>query len=231
MRLCWLALLPLACAHPMGATEHEAAARQDETDARRYQMLGDPSLAVYLNGCYSGRPHAAPCWSRDRDPTEENLALAALLRRRAQDHRAASAALREAEARACSGLSASERDISPFVHVEDIESVEALEEPGTEKQPVHVRGARIALRHVPGLTAARLQRQLDCHLARNAALGQAQRDEPGDPLDVPGVTASVVNHGGRLSVTLVASRSGAGSEVAARALRLSSPKAGPSGPR
>jgi hypothetical protein len=223
-----IALLSLCCARSMGAAEHDAAARRDEEKAQLHQALFDPSLAVYLNDCHAVPAQGIPCWQRDRNPTAEHLRLAALLRRKAADHRAASASLREAELRACGALSESERDISPFVHVEDVASVEVLEEPGIGKQPVRIAGARIVLREVPGLTVERLQRQLDCHLARNAALGYAQSDEVVDPLDVEGVTARAAGSGDRITVTLEAVRAAAAREAAARAQRLISPRPPPS---
>ena len=85
-------------------------------------------------------------------------------------------ALVQAEAGACAGLAEDDRDISPFAHARDIASVSELRQEKTSqsltKQVVGgTTGARIVLRAVPGLTEQWLQRIVDCHLARNAALG------------------------------------------------------------
>ena len=62
----------------------------------------------------------------------------------AADHRAASQALRDAEGRACAGLSDADRDESPFHHRDDIASVETLSEGSGSRGPAHVVGAIVS---------------------------------------------------------------------------------------
>ena len=111
----------------------------------------------------------------------------------AADHRAASQALRDAEARACVGLSDDDRDTSPFAHREDISSVEPLTDNVSSGKGQYARmaGAVITFRAVPGMTAQWLQRVVDCHVARNAALGHDVPEMPYCPLVPKNVAAQV----------------------------------------
>ena len=65
------------------------------------------------------------CWTSVSNPTAEHLREAEEHRRHAADHRASSVALRDAEARACVGITPDDRDMSPFEHVEDIATVDS----------------------------------------------------------------------------------------------------------
>jgi hypothetical protein len=78
----------------------------------------------------------------------------------AADHRAASQALRDAEARACVGISDDDRDMSPVMHRDDIASVEPLNVAlGSEKaQIARMEGAVLAFRAAPEMTAEWLHR-------------------------------------------------------------------------
>lgn len=62
------------------------------------------------------------CWTTT-NPTSQHLDEAKRHQKMAADHRASSQALRDAEARSCAGIAASDRDMSPFAHREDIQSV------------------------------------------------------------------------------------------------------------
>ena len=127
------------------------------------------------------------------NPTAQHLEEARQHQKMAADHRAASQALRDAEATACVGISEEDRDTSPFEHREDIASVEPLTVGTTTGKTQYARtvGVRITFLARPGMTAQWLQRLVDCHLARNAALGHDVPEMPTCPLVPKGVTAKV----------------------------------------
>jgi hypothetical protein len=83
--------------------------------------------------------------------------------------------------------------MSPFMHRQDIASVQELVTKTTGGKATSARqmGAVVVLRAVPGLTAQWLQRAVDCHLARNAALGHNVPEMPYCPLVPNGVAATV----------------------------------------
>lgn len=187
-----LALVLLAACAPamrLGVEGHERAAEADERAAADEQRRYDPAQTAIMNECpFAGAQHESPCWTVDQNPTAVHLAEAQRRMRSAWTHREESQALRDAEARACEGLSAHDRDTSPFAHREDILSAAVLREDVGDR--VREAGAVFVFRRVPNLTEDRLQKLVDCHLARNAAIGFADA-EPGDPLDVPDVKVAV----------------------------------------
>lgn len=154
---------------PLSADEHEA-------QAEHHQRLAEE---------HSGEHHIG--WTETPTSSEEAARYHAI----AEEHRAASAALREAEARACVGIEEIDRDESPFVHRADILSVTELNERSGKQQVFRRKGVRIVLRSVPGLTAQWLQRLVDCRVAENAALGYDVPEFPHDPLAVPDVQTQV----------------------------------------
>jgi hypothetical protein len=222
----------------MSAASHETVARQHEEKGEAHQALYDPAAKKSYLRCSGEDGHQ--CWTSTRNPTEAHQVEAERYRRAAADHRAASSALREAETKTCAGIAPEERDASPFTHVEDIANVEliVLDRVGQtvtrRRAPVehrgepgysagHVVGAVVTFRTVPGLTAEILQRLVDCHLARNAALGHVAPEMPNCPLVPRGVEARVIATGSGLEVELRASDNGSAREVLARAQRLVGP--------
>lgn len=185
--------------HDMSAAQHEAMAQRAERGAALHQAQYDAGASATTAHC--GRTNftvatgvATPaCWTSTRNPTAEHLDQANELRKMAAEHRAASQALRDAEARACTGLSDDDRDGSPFAHREDIASVEPLyaNVSSGKGQNARLEGAVITFRAVPYMTAEWLQRIVDCHLARNAALGHEVPEMSYCPLVPKGVTAIV----------------------------------------
>jgi hypothetical protein len=181
-------ITPGAEPHQMSAAQHEAAATSQERTAELHSAQYNPQASVTAEQC-----RTRGCWTSVTNPTAEHLKEAEKYRKMAADHRAASQALRDAEARACVGISEDDRDMSPFEHREDIASVEPLTISTMTGKNQYARtvGAVITFRARPGMTAQWLQRVIDCHLARNAALGH---DVPGMsdcPLVPKGVTAKV----------------------------------------
>ena len=63
-------------------------------------------------------------------------------------------------------------------------------------------GAIVEFRAVPGLTAEWLQRMVDCHIARNAALGHDVPEMPDCPLVPKGASAQVASTGAGFSVAI-----------------------------
>ena len=187
-----MSLLALSCAtpgsrpHEMSTAQHEATAQQEEATASGHAAQYDPNATVTRERCgpRAGAARRAdialdPCWTSVSNPTDAHRREAEKHRRHAADHRAGSAALREAEGRACAGIDPDDRDISPFEHADDLESVAPLKIPGRGKTSVESTvGAVVTFRSVPGMTAEWLQRVVDCHLARNSSLGHIVPEMP-----------------------------------------------------
>lgn len=205
-------------AHDTGTVEHERAAREHEASAANLEASCDQKR----RGDSSVAAAGAPCWKAgDKRTIDAHRDAAA-------QHRAASAALRAAEAQACIGISDEDRDMSPFEHVGDITSVELLSEsvPISETDSLNAQvGAVVVFRAVPGMTAEWLQRVVDCHLARNAALGHVVPEMPSCPLVPRGVAARVRSSGNGFAVEIKANDAATAREILARAQRLGSPRA------
>ncbi|MBK7583262.1 MAG: hypothetical protein IPI67_24095 [Myxococcales bacterium] len=212
----------------MSAVEHAAQADREEKAARAHEERYDPGASTNKNGCSDPavREPFDVCWGWVANPTEQHLAQAELHRKHAADHRAASDALRRAEAQSCAGLAVGDRDVSPFAHTEDIAGVERLTVPDlagdTAADADKTVGAVITFRAVSGMTAEWLQRVIDCHLARNAALGHVAPEMPDCPLVLRGVSAKVASTGVGFAVSVQAADRATAREVLARAERLAS---------
>lgn len=211
--------------HDMGAAQHEAAAREHERAAEAHRGQYEPDARAPTSHCH-GISVTAPaiCWTSIENPTAEHLRAAEKHRRRAAEHRAASQALRDAEARACTGIADGDRDASPFERVEDVISVEPLLEYAAPADADPSRqvtvGAIVTFRARPGLTAEWLQRVVDCHLARSAALNHIVPDMPDCPLVPKGVTARVASTGNGFAVAIRGDTDAVAREVLERARRL-----------
>jgi hypothetical protein len=132
--------------------------------------------------------------------------------------------LRSAEASACSGIDQADRDTSPFEHREDIRSASDLTEEVRMGKTLSSRsaGATVVFQAVPGMTAEWLQRVVDCHLARNAAIGhEAASAEMSDcPLTLRGVRASVKSTGDGFAITMRSDDVDTSKEILRRAKAL-----------
>lgn len=211
----------------MSAEQH---AREAERHAQVAQAHAEQYNEKSTSTHFTCSPQVSICWTSVENPTEEHLREAEIHRTEAARHRAASAALREAEASACVGIAAHDRDMSPFEHVEDITAVQPLveERRSGPKGPAvtRVAGAEVTLRAVPGLTAEWLQRLVDCHLARNAALGHVVEEMPNCPLVPRGAMASVSSTGDGFTVSIRADDDAAARDILARAERLQAARRG-----
>lgn len=194
---------PGARPHDMSAARHERSAREHDSAADAHAGQYDPKARVGASRCSSRLPPI--CWTSVEDPTAAHLRTAEEHRRYAADHRAASAALRGAEAGACIGISPADRDTSPFDRIEDIAGVEPLTEAISQtKGSIQQRavGAIVTFRARPGMTAEWLQRVVDCHLARNAALGHVVPEMPNCPLVPKGAAARVTSTANGFAVAI-----------------------------
>jgi hypothetical protein len=215
----------------MSVAQHEREAEAHARSAEAHEDQFDPDAGT--RGCFraAGR-RANPggiCWTSVRNPTAVHLAAAEAHRRHAAGHRAASAALREAEARACTGVAPDDRDMSPFEHAEDIASVRPLRSvrviPGRGYRGSRTVGAVVTFRAVEGMTVESLQRVIDCHLARNASLGHIVPEMPNCPLVPRRVRARVSSAGDGFAVAIRSRDPHTGREILSRARRLVPPAA------
>jgi len=225
---------PGAQPHDMSAAAHESEGRKHEDIAKEHAAQYQPQAATERLHCQPGGARPGPngalivaegiCWTSVQNPTTGHLEEAAAHRRHAADHRAASAALRDAEARACVGLAPEDRDTSPFENRDDITSVTPLKpnEYDVRARPNRPRtgGAIVRFRAVPGLTAESLQRVVDCHLARNAALGHLVPEMPDCPLVPRSVEARVSSTGDGFAVAVTSTDPNVALEILSRAERL-----------
>lgn len=208
---------PGARPHDMGVVQHEEHGRQHAAEAQQHEAQFDPEARAEAERCakvrLGGADAGLTCWTSVSNPTAEHLEEARRHQKMAADHRAASAALRDAEAKACTGVSGGDRDTSPFAHREDIESVIVFDPP---------QGATVTFRGIPGMTAERLRKIVDCHLARNASLGHDLPEMSYCPLVPKGVTATVKTAGPGFVVEIRASDPVVREEVIRRACGLHS---------
>lgn len=188
--------------HGASAPQHEQAAAREEQAAQAHAQQYDPTAVKAACAGQADRPQGLVCWASAANPTAAHLREAERHRALAAAHRAASQALRDAEASACTGVSEPDRGMSPFAHPEDILRVEPVLVSGGSKNPPHQVGMKVVFRAVPGLTSEWLQRLVDCHIARNAVLGHDAAEMSYCPLAVQGATAEVRAEGGGYAVAI-----------------------------
>ncbi len=203
--------------HEMNAAQHQAAATQEENQAAEHSAKDDSSAGgkdVLCPGVTGG-----VCWTRSANSGAAHHKDAAEHRKLAAAHRAASQALGDAEAQACAGLPEEDRDVSPFEHDADIQSVTQLQEERRVGKTTTKRdaGATIVFRATPGLTAEWLQRVVSCHLARNAAVGNDMPEMLDCPLVPQGAQANVRTLGAGFAVDVHADDPKAAAEIWRRA--------------
>lgn len=200
--------------HDSSVAEHERIAQQHDREAAGVEDRCAKARQSQLTTPAGG--DAGPCW------TAADKRFVDAHRDAAAKHRAASAALQAAESQACVGISEDDRALSPFDHAEDIASVEpfVMQVPTGKSTSYHRDvGAVVTFRAVPGLTAEWLQREIDCHLARNAALGHVVPEMPDCPLVPRGVEAHVRSTGTGFAVELRSDDTETAREILARAQR------------
>ena len=214
------------CASPgtapqdMSATQHEAMAKQEDTAAADHAAQHDPNATAKTERCPRGQ--SIPCWTSTANPTQKHASDAESHKEMAAKHRAAAGALAQAEATACSGIDAEDRDESPFYHREDIASVAPIERNVTQgRQSTTVgAGATVTFRAVPMLTAEWLQHEVNCHLARGASMGFNMPEMSYCPLMLKGVKATVSRAGDGLAVQVTSDDASTAKEILSRAQAL-----------
>lgn len=209
----------------MSATSHEAEAKRHADQASTHSAQFDPKATEREERCRGGRARATSdtCWTSVTNPTSAHLEEAERHRKMAADHRGGSKALQDAEASACAGLDADDRDTSPFDHREDIVKSEALQATAPSVKggsSQRVLGASVTIKAVPGLTKEYLQRLVNCHLARNASMGFAMQEMASCPLSVKGASVTVESAGPSFRVDIRADDSQAAVEILRRAKSL-----------
>ena len=221
---------------PLSAVDHVAQARREESEARAHDaravdarvaeasLGGQPACldsTALVPAPQSGGEELTvmrPCFVTHQRSSALEAEAAARHRATARSHRAHATALVEAEATRCEGIGLEEREHSPFAHVDDIRAVEPLLVDG------RVRGARVWFRKVPGLTVAWMRRDIECHLARAAAMGYSTSEMPYCPLMLEGVKAEVFERPEGILVVLRADRAESAQAVLGRAEDLLLPK-------
>ncbi|HKY36698.1 MAG TPA: hypothetical protein VJN18_12200 [Polyangiaceae bacterium] len=201
--------------HDASTAQHESMAAHEESAAAGHADQHDPSAAVTKENCQG----KGGCWTSVTNPTAQHADDAKRHQELAQKHRAAAAALTDAEARACAGISNEDRDISPFYHREDIQSVSPLTETvksgkATTQKEV---GATIVFRATPGMTAEWLQRVADCHLARASSVGHEMPEMSYCPLVLKGAKAKVTSAGNGFAINVSADDPATVAEIKKRA--------------
>ncbi len=213
------AATPGAKPSDMSAVQHEEMAKQEDTASKAHLAQFDPTAKSGTKTC-SGKGNQI-CWTSEENPTVEHAAEWQKHEKAAADHRAASQALRDAEARTCVGISDVDRDMSPFDHREDISGVDEVRGPaGRKGPPPRIEGSVVHFRAVQGMTSQWLQRVVDCHLARNAALGNEVADMPNCPLVPKGAIATVSGTATGFDVTIRGNDPAAVDEIGRRARTL-----------
>ena len=204
--------------HDASVAQHEAMAQQEETAAAGHADQHDPNAKASTETC-SGK---GGCWTAVSNPTAQHSDDAKRHAELAQKHRAAAKTLTDAEARACAGISDHDRDMSPFYHREDIQSVapftEAVQAGKTTTQKEV--GATVVFKALPGMTAEWLQRVVDCHLARASAVGHEMPEMSYCPLVLKGAKAKVTSAGNGFAINVSSDDPATAAEIKRRAQAL-----------
>lgn len=221
-----LALTACASAPPTPTTteaaadQHDALAAHNDQAAAKQAAKYDPAARQEKYRC-TGRTaregiDVEVCWSSEVNPTADHLKKAQRYHALAEEQRAASEKLRQAEQTACTGVSELDKTMSPFSHPEDVDNVVPLK--STAARP---EGALITFRATEGMTAPRLEKLVNCQLARNACLENAAQEMAYCPLVLKNVKATVApTAGGLFSVSIRSDDPSIAQEVLRRAEAL-----------
>ncbi len=196
--------------HDMSVASHEQAAMNEEQASAQHGQQYNADATASTQHCGRGA-----CWTSVSNPTEQHQQHAAEHKKVAAEHRAAAQALRDAEASACAGLDEADIATSPFYHREDISEVARV--PVSTQQGRHLQndlvGGRVVFRAVPGMTTEWLQRLVDCHTARAAAVGYAMPEMAYCPLALKGVKATVSSTGTGFAIEMTSDDSATDAEI------------------
>jgi len=178
--------------HQSVAGEQSAAAAHDRAGGALERQAASETGPAKCGPPAAGAPGQI-CWTSTRTSgaASSELMRAATERDAAAQHRRVSQALRDAETMACAGISQEDMTHSPFAHRDDIVDAQVIE------GPAGVLGARVRFHELSNLTADWLQHVVDCHVARDNALGHEVPEMGYCPLVPRGASAVVtaVPHG------------------------------------
>lgn len=196
--------------HDMSKAQHEAAASREDANAKEHGGQYAPNATATVEQCSRGG-----CWTSKVNPTEQHKRDAQERKRLAQEHRAAAQALTVAEDKACAGLDDDDRVTSPFYHREDISEISKADRTAQEGYGTHQEfaGGRAVFRATPGMTAEWLQRLVDCHLARAAAVGNSMPEMNYCPLALKDVSAVVSSAGNGFAITVTSNDPATAAEI------------------
>lgn len=196
--------------HDMSVMQHEQAATTEDQATGQHAEQYNPDATTKTERCGRGA-----CWTSVSNPTDQHKSDSEQHEKLAAEHRAAAQALRDVEAKECAGLDESDIATSPFYHREDIAEVSRVSrtvQRGRQTATEEV-GGRVVFRAVPGMTAEWLQRLVDCHLARAAAVGHSMPEMPYCPLVPKGVKATAVSVGDGFAVEMTSDDPASDAEV------------------
>jgi len=227
-----VSLLSLGCASsPPPATtipeNHLSArgerhlAREDERAASVLERQATMSEDVRCGPLVQSEPGTI-CWSAPRGSAdaERDRVRATQLRHAAVEHRRVSTALRDAEATACAGIAEADIVESPFAHRDDIVAVDLVEGPAPPDGLPRVLGARVRFHRIEKLSPEWLQHVIDCHIARDDALGHDVPEMSYDPLVPRGARATVIGVPHGYIVEIVSDDPEGAREILRRAMAL-----------
>jgi hypothetical protein len=203
-----------ASRHDAEAARHDRMAHDVGVEGQSQPVCGDTAIADQTTSGGERVGLHTPCWTSFGSTAEQHREQAARQRDDARVHRAKARKLVEAERRACATMPTGELNHTPFSHRDDIATVVA------ELDGDKVRGARIELRPVAGLTADWLRTAIGCHQARAAALGYDPTYMGYDPTLLAGVDTEVLDSDGHLVVVVRASDEATALAVYGRAEEL-----------
>ena len=174
----------------VAAAQHDQLAASDDKAAAAHVAKFDPAARQTKQRCTGRSAHDEAeievCWTSEVNPTAEHLKRAQRLHALAEEQRATSEKLRQAEVTACTGVSEIDKTMSPFSHPEDVASVTPLKTAASKPE-----GALITFRAVDGMTSPRMEKLVNCQLARNACLENNAQEMAYCPLVLKNVKATV----------------------------------------
>jgi hypothetical protein len=174
----------------VAAAQHDQLAASNDKAAAAQGAKFDPAARQTKQRCTGHSAHdeadVEVCWTSEVNPTADHLKKAQRLHALAEEQRATSEKLRQAEVTACSGVSEIDRTMSPFSHPEDVASVTPLKTAASKPE-----GALITFRAVDGMTSPRMEKLVNCQLARNACLENSAQEMAYCPLVLKNVKATV----------------------------------------
>lgn len=200
MRAAFVLAFAVGCATEPRVEPHSSSENEHDRAEWKHAVAGETHARQVC------APETGACWRARPNPSGPHAQAAREHTEAASAHAIAGSELHLDLERACRGLAMSDRHGSPLEHRADLASVEPLAD-----------GAIVMFRPIPGMTAAWLQRLIDCHVAEMASAGHDMRD---CPLAPRGMTAKVRPAGDAFAVEIRSDDPAVAADIAARAQRL-----------